>query len=547
VRILDRSLTMSSAPTSHALRDYLPTTAPADSAPSFFQPEIPMPLSPHMLTAKAAMQLKLILSHAQPPDSPAFYSAQIWSFLNQVKSFYAPSLSLTEHIANRYLLIAHYFGDLPATRFWLVFLHSAYAHHNSTTKTSSSSSSPTGLYNHSLAGDPSFGSIPSLLESQHQQHQQHQQPLFSPSRAMAGYSMAMLPSLSKSAPVIDDDTFLDVLREGDVVLSEETRSIATAAQNLPKHSRYESTKRIAWNYSVLGDRVLSVSLLTQTPPDHPNFYPDILRACVIAASISPEEYHKTVLFGATNLLATEFLYEGVQLLLLVGRGLDACTHLQNRGHWNEAARIAKTSLPRNEAALVFRRWANHLITQSGDTRDLDGSIAKDLKMLAIEILLTLGRYHHVLQLLHRDQHFDLAAQFNQACLDFFKVPDVAAIGLLYPSLEPQPELAPLPNLLESIHLDFAYFLHGQDTPLCRNLANHYWGLAGEVGQRTKDMVLAEARAKPAPQPAPVQNILKPSIPPSSAHLLPHSRPATGSGISVPHSSVLTSSPRQRPN
>ena len=362
-------------------------------------------------------------------------------------------------------------------------------------------------------------------------------------------STATLPSLSKSAPVIDDDTFLDLLREGDVVLKEETRSIATAAQNLPKHSRYESTKRIAWNYSVLGDRNTSVQLLTQTPPDHPNFYTDILRACVIAASISPQEYEKTVLFGATNLLATEYLQEGVQLLLLIGRGLDACTHLQNRGQWNEAARIAKTSLPRNQAAEVFRRWANHLIAQSGDTRDQDGSNAKDLKMLAIEILLTLGLYHQVLQLLHRDQHFDLAAQFNQACLNFFHVSDVAAIESLYPNLLPSAELAPLPLLLESIHLDFAYFLHGQDTPLCRNLANHYWGLAGEAGQRTKDMVLAEAKAKastPTPPSAPVS--VSPPLPQSTPILKPaplNIAPARSSPspLSVPQSSTITSSPR----
>lgn len=316
-------------------------------------------------------------------------------------------------------------------------------------------------------------------------------------------STAVLPSLSPAAPVIDDDTFLDILREPEVVLKEETRSIATAAQNLPKHSRYESTKRIAWNYSVLGDRERSVNLLMQTPPDHPNFYCDILRACVIAASISHEEWHKTVLFGATNLLATDYLHEGVQMLLLIGRGQDACHHLQNRGCWDEAGRIAKTSLPVEQANEVMNRWADHLIRESGDTRDQDGSMARDVKMHAIEILLTLGKYHRILQLLHRDQLYDLAAHFYQALQDFQLAETIVDRS--------DPDLAPLPNLLESIHLDYAYFLHTQETPLCRTLANHYWNLAGEVGQRTKDMVLSESR-----QLAPKPKTVTPSAPASAA-------------------------------
>ena len=51
----------------------------------------------------------------------------------------------------------------------------------------------------------------------------------------------------------------------------------------------------------------------------------------------------TIKLVATNLIANGKLSEGVQLLTLIDKGLDASRYLQTYGEWNEAAFLAKVS------------------------------------------------------------------------------------------------------------------------------------------------------------------------------------------------------------
>jgi hypothetical protein len=44
---------------------------------------------------------------------------------------------------------------------------------------------------------------------------------------------------------------------------------------------------------------------------------------------------------ATNLIANGRLAEGVQLLCLIDKGLDACRYLQTYGAWDQAVWLAK--------------------------------------------------------------------------------------------------------------------------------------------------------------------------------------------------------------
>ena len=44
---------------------------------------------------------------------------------------------------------------------------------------------------------------------------------------------------------------------------------------------------------------------------------------------------------ATNLIASGRLAEGVQLLCLIDKGLDACRYLQTYGAWDQAVWLAK--------------------------------------------------------------------------------------------------------------------------------------------------------------------------------------------------------------
>lgn len=45
----------------------------------------------------------------------------------------------------------------------------------------------------------------------------------------------------------------------------------------------------------------------------------------------------------TNLIASGRLAEGVQLLCLIDKGLDACRYLQTYGSWDQAVWLAKVS------------------------------------------------------------------------------------------------------------------------------------------------------------------------------------------------------------
>ena len=67
----------------------------------------------------------------------------------------------------------------------------------------------------------------------------------------------------------------------------------------------------------------------------------------------------------------------IPLLCLIGAGEEACSHLQARSRWEQAASLAKTALEPRARERVLRRWASHLHSRGDSAR-------------SIEILLSLG-------------------------------------------------------------------------------------------------------------------------------------------------------------
>jgi hypothetical protein len=57
--------------------------------------------------------------------------------------------------------------------------------------------------------------------------------------------------------------------------------------------------------------------------------------------------------AAMSLIAGNKLTEGVELLVLVGQTLEACSYLQNYGRWDEAATLAKTALAPEDAQVIL--------------------------------------------------------------------------------------------------------------------------------------------------------------------------------------------------
>lgn len=87
------------------------------------------------------------------------------------------------------------------------------------------------------------------------------------------------------------------------------------------------------------------------------------RACLIATVQSSEVSQSTIKLVATNLIAHGKIWEGVQLLCLIGKGLDACRYLTSYSRWGAAAWLARAVLRPSEAVEVIRKWADHLSSQ----------------------------------------------------------------------------------------------------------------------------------------------------------------------------------------
>lgn len=84
------------------------------------------------------------------------------------------------------------------------------------------------------------------------------------------------------------------------------------------------------------------------------------RACLVATIQSTGAAQSTIKLVATNLIANGNIWEGVQLLCLIGKGLDACRYLLSYNLWEAAVWLAKSVLPTPETHEVMRKWADHL-------------------------------------------------------------------------------------------------------------------------------------------------------------------------------------------
>uniref|UniRef100_A0A7N8X655 WD repeat-containing protein 11 n=1 Tax=Mastacembelus armatus TaxID=205130 RepID=A0A7N8X655_9TELE len=174
-----------------------------------------------------------------------------------------------------------------------------------------------------------------------------------------------------------------------------------------KRSSYEHTKKCADQLLLLGQTDRAVQLLLETSADNTSYYCDSLKACLVTTITSSGPSQSTIKLVATNMIANGKLAEGVQLLCLIDKAADACRYLQTYGEWNRAAWLAKVRLNPAESADVLKRWAEHLCSPQVNQ-----------KSKAILVLLSLGCFHKVGEMLHSMRQFDRAALFIEACLKY---------------------------------------------------------------------------------------------------------------------------------
>ncbi|TRY71297.1 hypothetical protein DNTS_007637 [Danionella cerebrum] len=177
-----------------------------------------------------------------------------------------------------------------------------------------------------------------------------------------------------------------------------------------KRSSYEHTKKCADQLLLLGQTDRAVQLLLETSADNSSYYCDSLKACLVTTITSSGPSQSTIKLVATNMIANGKLAEGVQLLCLIDKAADACRYLQTYGEWNRAAWLAKVRLNAAEGSDVLKRWAEHL-----------SSPQVNQKSKALLVLLSLGCFQKVAEMLHSMRYFDRAALFIDACLKHGKL------------------------------------------------------------------------------------------------------------------------------
>ncbi|KAG8135544.1 hypothetical protein E2320_008555 [Naja naja] len=174
-----------------------------------------------------------------------------------------------------------------------------------------------------------------------------------------------------------------------------------------KRSNYDHTRKCTDQLLLLGQTDRAVQLLLETSAENPYYYCDSLKACLVTTVTSSGPSQSTIKLVATNMIANGKLAEGVQLLCLIDKAADACRYLQTYGEWNRAAWLAKVRLNAEECADVLKRWVDHLCSPQINQ-----------KSKAILVLLSLGCFMRVAEMLHSMRHFDRAALFLEACLKY---------------------------------------------------------------------------------------------------------------------------------
>ncbi|KAL1122656.1 hypothetical protein AAG570_002983 [Ranatra chinensis] len=169
-----------------------------------------------------------------------------------------------------------------------------------------------------------------------------------------------------------------------------------------KRGDYRHTQRVVERLILLGEMDRAVQLLLETDIDNPNYYTDAIKACLVATIQQTGAAQSTIKLVATNLIANGKIWEGVQLLCLIGKGLDACRYLVSYGMWEPAVWLAKSILPPNETLEVMKKFCDHLV-----------SIGE--RFGAIMVLISQCQFEKALEMLYSQHQYLTGALFLMAC------------------------------------------------------------------------------------------------------------------------------------
>ncbi|XP_041477434.1 WD repeat-containing protein 11-like [Lytechinus variegatus] len=220
-----------------------------------------------------------------------------------------------------------------------------------------------------------------------------------------------------------------------------------------KRTTYEHTMKCVENFILLGQTDRAVQLLLETEPENESYLLDLMRACLCATAQESGSSQSTIKLVATSLIANGKLAEGVQLLCLINKGIDACRYLQTYNQWYQAMWLAKVRLSDSECNEVMRRWVENLCSPNVNQ-----------KSIALLGVLAMGNFTKVLQMLLSLHYYDRAAMFAEACIEFSVLP----------------EDDDTKSLLERVFLEYARYLLALGN---KKAYGHYCNRAAEKAEK----------------------------------------------------------------
>lgn len=346
-RVVDRSLTQD-------------TTYPISLSSLSYPLHVPLLLQPDQ-----ALFLKSMLLHSEPHEGN--------ELTGMVDDDLLSSIMKAETLAERALLVSEYFGNTLETRFWLI-ANKAYA-------------SPE-IRNRSVEEKLENAEDPASVEIVHSAKEEEED-----------IETVEIEEDDDNSSGIDLPSYFDLLLDPKQL--KENHLQRAFLHEKKKHNDHNFVEKLVDLNLRLKENEKAIELLLDTPPDHPKYELDMLKACVISSMLSPEISKNTFKRVAAGLIASGNIHDGVQLLILAGRSLDACRYLQSFDKWEESALLAKLTLEYDEYKVVYTLWAEFLVTSG---RFID----------AMEIYLSFGEFSKVMYLLHQIKLYEVGALFIKA-------------------------------------------------------------------------------------------------------------------------------------
>lgn len=402
---------------------------------------------PHLVPSRGSLLMKYMLQH-QPwneqyqtkLDSLREEDKSVQEIVNsQMELIDSDLMSYLPHcrfgVAERCLLVARLFGDESEVHFWTVALHYLRSQRVKPMHRSASGN----LLLDDEKGDMYIPPLPGYKEANDLVVLDN--PEDGETQKEVIKELFKDPSLERCYDTVCDSHSFQKYELDRVALHDS------------KRATYEHTKKCAENYIMLGQTDRAVQLLLETEPDNDSYYTDSLRACLVASIRSSGVSQSTIKLVATNLIANGKLAEGVQLLCLIDKGMDACRYLQTYGAWDQAVWLAKATLQYSDCCEVMKRWTDHLCSTNVNQ-----------KSKAVLVMLSLGQFTKVLEMLYGARQFNRAACFADACSEF---------GLLESNKDAV-------GIVEAIFLEYARLLANIGH---KQAAECYCGKAGGKGEQ----------------------------------------------------------------